>query len=60
MALEKNRMEAELSDSTDIGAARTYDRLIEKCVPIQVTGKSRRRAAAAEAWGEMREMLGIK
>lgn len=60
MIVTTNLTPAELSDSTDIGTARTYDRLIEKCVPIQVTGKSRRRAAAAEAWGEMREMLGLK
>lgn len=60
MIVTTNLTSAELSACTDIGFARTYDRLIEKCFPIQVAGKSHRRAAAAENWGEMREMLGLK
>ena len=36
-----------------------YDRLIEKCLPIQVTGKSRRRVGAVDSWGNMRRKLGL-
>ena len=49
----------ELTKADDMGYARTYDRLLEKCLPIQVAGRSRRRAAAAQTWGEMRQQLGI-
>lgn len=50
----------ELTKTADIGYARTYDRLLEKCLPIKVDGRSRRRAAAAETWGEMRRQLGME
>lgn len=60
MIVTTNLTRDELSKAPDITTARTYDRLIEKCVPVEVAGKSRRRAAAAENWCEMREMLGLK
>lgn len=60
MIVTTNLTRDELSKATDITTARTYDRLLERCVPVEVAGKSRRRAAAAENWGEMREMLGLK
>jgi DNA replication protein DnaC len=50
----------ELTKTADIGLARTYDRLLEKCLPIKVDGRSRRRAAAAATWGEMRKQLGME
>lgn len=50
----------ELTKTADIGYARTYDRLLEKCLPIKVDGRSRRRAAAAATWGEMRRQLGME
>ena len=54
-----NLTREELTKADDMGYARTYDRLLEKCLPIQVAGRSRRRAAAAQIWGEMRQQLGI-
>ena len=50
----------ELTKTADMGYARTYDRLLEKCLPIKVDGRSRRRAAAASTWGEMRKQLGME
>ena len=50
----------ELTKTADLGYARTYDRLLEKCLPIKVDGRSRRRAAAAATWGEMRRQLGME
>lgn len=49
----------ELTKTADIGYRRTYDRLLEKCLPIEVGGRSRRRAAAAKTWNDMRQQLGI-
>jgi DNA replication protein DnaC len=49
----------ELTKTADMGYQRTYDRLLEKCLPIQVDGRSRRRAAAAQTWNDMRQQLGI-
>ena len=41
------------------GNSRIYDRLLEKCHPIEVSGVSRRRKEAAARYPEMREYLGI-
>lgn len=49
----------ELTKTADMGYQRTYDRLLEKCLPINVDGRSRRRAAAAATWNDMRRQLGI-
>lgn len=49
----------ELTKTADMGYQRTYDRLLEKCLPINVDGRSRRRAAAAGVWNDMRRQLGI-
>lgn len=50
----------ELTKTADMGYARTYDRLLEKCLPIKVDGTSRRRASARNTWGEMRRQLGME
>ena len=50
----------ELTKTAEIGYARTYDRLLEKCLPIKVDGRSRRRAGAADAWNNMRRQLGME
>lgn len=54
-----NLTEDELTKTADVGYARTYDRLLEKCLPIRVDGKSRRRAGAGKTWGDMRKKLGL-
>ena len=50
----------ELAKPADIGYARTYDRLLEKCLPIKVDGNSRRRASVRTTWDEMRRKLGME
>ena len=50
----------ELAKPADLGYARTYDRLLEKCLPIKVGGKSRRRASVAATWTDMRKQLGLE
>lgn len=49
----------ELSKAESLGYSRTYDRLLEKCLPIKVDGRSRRRAAAVATWTDMRRKLGL-
>lgn len=49
----------ELTKTADLGYSRTYDRLLERCLPIRVDGPSRRRKGAAAAWGDMRQKLGL-
>ena len=50
----------ELTKTADMGYARTYDRLLEKCLPINVDGPSRRRASVRTTWSEMRRQLGME
>lgn len=59
MVVTTNLSTAELGQQQDIAKQRIYDRLIERCLPIQVAGKSRRRAGAADAWAGMRQKLGL-
>ena len=54
-----NLTEAQLTKASEVSYERTYDRLIEKCLPLKVDGKSRRRQGAAQTWGEMRKKLGL-
>lgn len=59
VVITTNMTPDELTKTADLGYRRTYDRLLEKCLPIEVSGRSRRRAAAAAVWGDMRKQLGI-
>lgn len=60
MIVTTNLSTAELLQAQDIGDQRIYDRLIERCLPIKISGKSRRRAAASDAWADMRKKLGME
>ncbi len=50
----------ELSKSAEIGRDRIYDRLLERCLAVGITGKSQRRKIASQVWREMREQLGME
>jgi DNA replication protein DnaC len=50
----------ELTKPAEVGYGRTYDRLLQSCLPIKVDGGSRRRAAARTEWQEMRRQLGME
>lgn len=43
----------------DISYARIYDRIIERCHPVEVTGTSRRRQKVADTYADMKEKLGL-
>ena len=49
----------EIKTPTDIGNARIYDRIIERCFPIEVNGKNRRRKKVIAEYDEMKKLLGL-
>lgn len=50
----------ELTKTDEIGYSRIYDRILERCLPVKVEGKSRRRMGAGESWQAMRRQLGME
>ena len=49
----------EIKKPSDIGNTRIYDRILERCFPIEVTGGSRRRKAVREGYEDMKTLLGL-
>lgn len=49
----------EIKTPGDIGNARIYDRILERCFPVEVTGQSRRRKAVREGYADMKNLLGL-
>lgn len=49
----------EIKEPSDIGNARIYDRVLERCFPIEVSGASRRRKAVRESYNDMKNLLGL-
>ena len=48
-----------IKNPEDIENGRIYDRIIEKCFPIEVKGQNRRHKAVRESYGDMKELLGL-
>lgn len=53
LALETLKNPPSVSDN------RIFDRILEKCFPIEVKGKSHRRKNVKDEYGDMKEMLGL-
>lgn len=53
LTIEEIKKPAELCDT------RIYDRILERCTPIEVNGQSRRRIKAADDYHEAQRMLGL-
>jgi len=49
----------EIKKPNDIGNTRIYDRILERCFPIEVTGGSRRRKAVRAGYEDMKALLGL-
>lgn len=49
----------EIKKPNDIGNTRIYDRILERCFPIEVTGGSRRRKAVRDSYEDMKNLLGL-
>lgn len=43
----------------DVGYARIYDRILERCFPIEMSGASRRRESVKQSFPEVKERLGL-
>lgn len=50
---------AEIKSTEQIGNARIYDRVLERCFPIEVNGASKRRKAVRETYDDMKNLLGL-
>lgn len=49
----------EIKKPQDIGYSRIYDRILERCFPVQVTGMSRRRQNVIDTYHDVKEKLGL-
>jgi len=59
LIVTSNLTQEELGNPANIEAQRIYDRVLERCLPVKVEGKSRRRQTARTSWTAMREELGM-
>ena len=54
-----NLAAAELKDPDEVRKQRIYSRLFEMCVPVEVTGKDRRKEKLKNDYKEYKELLGL-
>lgn len=59
LIITTNLTPAELRDAQDVKARRVYDRVVEMCQPIHVSGESRRQAIAKRKNDAARRILGM-
>ena len=50
---------SEIKKPSDVSNTRIYDRLIEMCFPIEVSGASRRRGKVRESYTDMKQFFGL-
>ena len=49
----------EIKKPQEVGYSRIYDRILERCFPVAVTGESRRRQEVKETYFDIKEKLGL-
>lgn len=49
----------EIKNAEEVAFRRIYDRIMERCFPVEVTGTSRRRTALKETHADVKAMLGL-
>ncbi len=59
MIITTNMSIEELKKPRDIASVRIYDRILERCFPVEVNGKSHRRKAIIENYADTKEKLGL-
>ena len=59
MIITTNLSIDKIKNPTDIENGRIYDRIIERCFPIEVTGQNRRHKAVRESYNDMKDLLGL-
>lgn len=59
MIITTNLSMEKIKNPEDIENRRIYDRILERCFPIAVSGSSRRRKAVREEYEDMKNLLGL-
>lgn len=59
MIITTNLTMDKIKATQDIDNMRIYDRILERCFPIEVNGENKRRKAVRESYGDMKNLLGI-
>lgn len=49
----------EIKKPQEVGYSRIYDRILERCFPVAVTGESRRRQEVKDSYFDIKEKLGL-
>lgn len=49
----------EIKKPQEVSFRRIYDRILERCIPVEVSGVSRRRTTLKETHADMKQMLGL-
>ncbi len=60
MIITTNLTMEKIKNPEDIENRRIYDRILERCFPIEVGGSSRRRKAVREDYDDMKNLLGLE
>lgn len=59
MIITTNLSIEEIKKPKDISNSRIYDRILERCHPLQISGGSKRRQKIIESWNETQTLLGL-
>lgn len=59
MIITTNLSAEEIKNPGDIVGRRIYDRIMQHCFPIEISGYSRRRKAVKESYTDMKNILGL-
>lgn len=60
MIITTNLSMEKIKNPDDIESRRIYDRILERCFPIEVDGANRRRKAVREDYDSMKSLLGLE
>lgn len=59
MIITTNLTMDKVKSTQDIDNMRIYDRILERCFPIEVNGENKRRKAVRESYSDMKNLLGL-
>ena len=59
MLITTNLSIEQIKNPADIEDRRIYERILERCFPIEIKGVNRRRKKIRESYGDMKELLGL-
>lgn len=59
MIITSNHSPKQLTGESDIRRQRVYDRLLERCFPVEVNGASRRKQKGRDDYADMKRKLGL-